>query len=151
MRTPLRTTATAALAAAVTVLAAVSTAAAKPPAKPPERAAKPAAVAPDAAAAARASRIAKQGSALGSYYDAASGEQVVVAGPGSRLSESRVDRAVGAPARLERRGISKASVDAIRAQIAERDFSPAAKDTATRAASTSRLARWSSRPTRPPR
>jgi hypothetical protein len=128
MRTPLRTTTTAALAAAVAVLAGVSTAAAKPPVKPAERAARPAAVAPDAAAAARASRIAKQGSALGSYYDPASGEQVVVAGSGSRLSESQVDRAVGAPARLERRGIAKSTVDTIRAQVADRDFSASAKN-----------------------
>src|SRR3954451_1438964 len=128
MRSPLRTpTTTAALAAAVTLLAGVSTAAADPQVKPTQRAA-PAAAAPDAAAAARASRIARQTSALGSYYDAARGEQVVVAGTGTRLTESKVDRAVGAPARLERRRIAKATVDAIRAAVAERQFSPAAKN-----------------------
>ena len=118
---------TAAAIAAVMLVAGVSTAAAKSEdVKPTERAAR-GGVAPDAAAAARASKIAKQTSALGSYYDSASGEQVVVAGAGSRLSESKVDQAVGARARLERRSISRATVEAIRDQVAKREFSPSAK------------------------
>jgi hypothetical protein len=128
MRTRPHTVTAAAIAAAFTLLAGVSSAAAAQPAapKPSERAAQ-GAVAPDAAAAARASRIAKKSSALGSYYDAASGEQVVVAGAGSSLSESVVDRVVGAPARLERRRISKSTVDAIKDEVAEREFSPSAE------------------------
>jgi hypothetical protein len=118
---------TAAIAAAVTLFAGVATAAAQPdPPKPTARAA-PAAPAPDAAAAARASRLAQNASALGSYYDQATGQQVVVVGPGSRLSQSQLAQAVGAPARIERRSISNATVDAIRNQVAERGFSPAAK------------------------
>ena len=94
--------------------------------KPPETAT-PRAVAPDAAAAARAAEIAKETSALGSYYDKDSGEQVVVAGRKSRLTEAAVDRAVGAPARLERLTITGATVDAIRDKLAARKFSPSAK------------------------
>jgi hypothetical protein len=128
VRTSTHTITAAAITAAVTLFAGASAAGAKPPdgGKPTGRAA-PRGVAPDAAAASRASKIAKDGAALGSYYDSARGELVVVAGAGSGLSESKVDRAVGAPARLERQDISKATVDAVRDQVAEREFSPSAK------------------------
>jgi hypothetical protein len=121
MTTP-RITLTTAL-AVVAMLASAGTALAQKPAEP----AAPRVVAPDAAAAARASKVADKTSALGSYYDADSGEQVVVAGRKSRLTEAAVDKAVGAPARLERLTITGATVDAIRDKLVARDFSPAAK------------------------
>ena len=121
-----RLTLTTAAVAAVAVLASASTALAAEAQKPAQTAA-PRAVAPDAAAAARASKIAKTTSALGSYYDTDSGEQVVVAGRKSRLTEAAVDKAVGAPARLERLTITGATVDAIKDELAARDFSPSAK------------------------
>ena len=125
MTTP-RLTLTTAAVAAVTALACASTAVAAEAQKPAQTAA-PRAVAPDAAAAARASEIAKTTSALGSYYDSDSGEQVVVTGRKSRLTEAAVDKAVGAPARLERLTITGATVDAIKDELAARDFSPSAK------------------------
>ena len=121
-----RLTLTTAAVAAVAVLASASTAVAAEAQKPAQTAA-PRAVAPDAAAAARASKIAKTTSALGSYYDTDSGEQVVVAGRKSRLTEAAVDKAVGAPARLERLTITAATVDAIKDELAARDFSPSAR------------------------
>ena len=121
MTTPRITLTTAAV--AVAVLASASTAFAQKPAEP----AAPATVAPDAAAAAQAAKVAKTTAALGSYYDKDTGEQVVVAGRKSRLTEAAVDKAVGAPARLERLTITGATVDAIRDKLTARDFSPSAK------------------------
>ena len=95
-------------------------------AKPQPAKARSAAVAPDAAAA-RASKVAKANNALGSYYDAARKEQVVVTSAGSKLTEASVDRAVGAKARVERRGIAKATVDTIQDRVSKRAWSPAAK------------------------
>ena len=91
------------------------------------RAGGPAAIAPDAAAA-RASKVAKANDALGAYYDAARKEQVVVTSAGSKLTEASVDRAVGAKARVERRGIAKATVDTIQDRVSKRTWSPAAKN-----------------------
>ena len=79
--------------------------------------------APDADVAAAAARIAKEGSALGSFWDAERGELVVVAGPDSGLGEAEVEKLTRVPARLERRDITRKTVDAIREQIAERAFS----------------------------
>ena len=95
-------------------------------AKPQPAQPRSAAVAPDAAAA-RASKVATANRALGSYYDAARKEQVVVTSAGSKLTEATVDRAVGAKARVERRGIAKATVDTIQDRVSKRAWSPAAK------------------------
>jgi hypothetical protein len=96
-------------------------------AKPQSAKGRSAAVAPDAAAA-RASTVAKANHALGSYYDAARKEQVVVTSAGSKLTEASVDRAVGAKARVERRAIAKATVDTIQDRVSKRAWSPAAKN-----------------------
>ncbi|MDX6398962.1 MAG: hypothetical protein QOJ43_2370 [Gaiellaceae bacterium] len=97
----------------------------KQPAKPPSSG--PGAIAPDAAAA-RASRLATANHALGSYYDAARNEQVVVASAGSKLTEASVDRAVGADARLVRRNITSATVDTIQERVSKRAWSPQARN-----------------------
>jgi hypothetical protein len=123
MRTSSALITTAAVAAVSLVAGAGSAHAAS--AKPAPKATS--APAPDAAAA-RASRLAAANGALGSYYDAARKEQVVVASAGSKLSNATVDRAVGAPARLERHSIAKATADAIQDRLSKRAWSPAAKN-----------------------
>jgi hypothetical protein len=80
------------------------------------------------AAAARAQKYAAAKSALGAYYDAARGEQVVVTGAGTSVSEAAVERAVGAPARVEHRRISATTVKSIQDQVARRAFSAKAKN-----------------------
>src|SRR5215213_7261758 len=118
---------TAAAVGAVTLLTGAGAAHAQAPKAKSVAPTGPAAVAPDAAAA-RASRLATANHALGSYYDAARKEQVVVSGPGSKLTEATVDRAVGAKARLVRRSITKATVDTIQDRVSKRAWSPAAKN-----------------------
>ena len=122
MRTPPSLITTAAV-AAVTLLTGAGAAHAED--KPAT--AKSPAPAPDAAAA-RASKVAKANDALGSYYDAARKEQVVVTSAGSKLTEASVDRAVGAKARVVRRSITKATVDTIQDRVGKRAWSPAAKN-----------------------
>ena len=51
----------------------------------------------------------------------------MVTSAGSKLTEASVDRAVGAKARVERRGIAKATVDTIQDRVSKRAWSPAAK------------------------
>src|SRR4051794_12021046 len=113
--------------AAVTLLSGAGAAHAATPAKKPAATPRSAAVAPDAAAA-RASSFAAAHGALGAYYDAARKQSVVVTSAQSSLTDAAVDRAVGANARVERRGIAKATVDAIQDTVAKRSFSPAARD-----------------------
>lgn len=126
MRTPIPSAVTAAI-AAVTLVCGVSTAAASDdPVKPTGRSAKKAS-APDADAAAAAQRIAKDGSALGSYWDPDRGEMVVVVGPDSDIGEAEAQKLVGGPSRLERLEIARKTVDAIREQLAMREFSPEAE------------------------
>jgi hypothetical protein len=126
MRTPSTLLTTAAV-AAVSVLAGAGSAHAAAAKPSPSKAAGPAAVAPDAAAA-RASRFAASHAALGSYYDSARKEQVVVTSAGSKLTEASVDRAVGAKARVVRRNITKAAVSSIQDRVSKRAWSPAAKN-----------------------
>jgi hypothetical protein len=82
--------------------------------------------APDADASAAAARIDAQGSALGSYWDPDKAELVVVVGPDSDIAEPEAEKLVGGPYRLERLKIAKKTVDAIREQIAGREFAPEA-------------------------
>lgn len=126
MRTPTTIAITAAI-AAVTFVSGVSTAAAGDDPVKPTRRSVAKAPAHDAAAAAAADRIAKEGSALGSYWDPDRGELVVVVGPDSPIGEAEAEKLVGGPSRLERREIAKKTVDAIREQIAGRRFSPDAE------------------------
>src|SRR3954447_3686369 len=81
--------------------------------------------APDAAAV-RATKFARAHGALGAYYDAARKRSVVVTDARSGVTEAAVDRAVGASARVERRAITKTTVDAIQDPVAKRSFSAAA-------------------------
>lgn len=82
--------------------------------------------APDADASAAAARIDEQGSALGSYWDPDKAELVVVVGPDSEIGEAEAEKLVGGRYRLERLKIAKKTVDAIREEIAGRDFAPEA-------------------------
>jgi hypothetical protein len=125
MRTPSSLTISAAVAAVTLLTGAGAAQAAAPPTKKPAPASSAHAVAPDAAAA-RASRFAASHHALGAYYDAARKQAVVVTSAGSSLTTAAVDRAIGAKARVERRGIANATVDAIQASVAKRSWSPAA-------------------------
>ena len=126
MRTPTTIAVTAAL-AAVTLVSGVSTAAANEDFVKPAGRAVAEASAPDAEVAAAADRIAKESSALGSYWDSERREMVVVVGPDSEIGEAEVEKLVGGSARLERREIARKTVDAIREQIAGREFSPEAE------------------------
>jgi hypothetical protein len=119
MRTPL----TVAAVAAVTLLAGVGTAQAAKPS--PARATD--SVAPDVAGA-KATRFAASHGALGAYFDAARNQQVVVTGAGKRISDASADAAIGASARVERRGISKTTVDAIQDTVSKRSFSANARN-----------------------
>jgi hypothetical protein len=121
MRTPLTLTMAV---AAVTLLAGVGTAQAAD-SKPTPAKTRSASVAPDVAGV-KATKFAASHSALGAYYDVARGQQVVVTGAGTSISDATVDAAVGAPARVERRSISKATVDAIQDTVSKRSFSPQA-------------------------
>ena len=125
MRLPISIAVTAAI-AAVTLVSGVSTAAAAKT-RQADRPRGREASAPDAEAAAAAERIAKEGSALGSYWDPDRAELVVVVGPDSEIGEAEVEKLVAGPARLERLDIAKKTVDAIREQIAAREFSPEAE------------------------
>ena len=125
MRTP-RTIAVTAAIAAVTLVSGASTAAASEDLKPTGRSVANA-PAPDAEVAAAADRIETEGSALGSYWNPDRGELVVVVGPDSDIGEAEAEKLVGGPSRLERRDIAKKTVDAIREQIAGREFSPEAE------------------------
>jgi hypothetical protein len=115
MKTNLTTIGSAAVAA--TMLLAGSAHAAGKPAQP-----KSAAPSLDAAGA-KVSRYAEAHGALGSYYDAATKRFVVVASAGSALTRAR-----SAPAAIRTRAVSKATVDALQKRIAERAWSPAAKN-----------------------
>lgn len=83
---------------------------------------------PSDAPAARAARFAATHSALGSYFDAVTGEQVVVVPRRSAVTGSRVARIVGTRSRVERRGISVATVKSIQRRVAGRAFDAAAGD-----------------------
>src|SRR5215203_349517 len=120
MRSPITLITTTAVGVALIAAGAAQAAEEKP--VPPSG---PAAQAPDAAAA-KAARFARDHGALGAYYDQARGAHVVVVGTKSALTEAAVDKAVGDSARLERRSISKATVDAIQDKVAKRAFSAAA-------------------------
>src|SRR4051812_787659 len=123
---PLSTlTSTAALAAVALSTGAGAAHTAAPPTHKPAPAGSANSVAPDAAAA-RATKFAAAHGALGAYYDAARKQAVVVTSASSSLTTAAVDRAIGAKARVERRGIAKATVDAIQASVAKRSWSPAA-------------------------
>ncbi len=87
----------------------------------------PEATAPDAQIAAAAARVDREGTALGSYWDGERRELVVVVGPDSDIGKAEVEKLVEGPARLEQREIAKKTVDAIREQIAGRQFSPEAE------------------------
>jgi hypothetical protein len=82
--------------------------------------------APDADVSAAAARIDEQGSALGSYWDPDKAELVVVVGPDSDIGEAEAEKLVGGRYRLEHQKIAKKTVDAIREQIAGREFAPEA-------------------------
>ena len=82
--------------------------------------------APDADASAAAARIDEQGSALGSYWDPDKAQLVVVVGPDSDIGEAEAEKLVGGAYRLERLKIARKEVDAIREQIAGREFAPEA-------------------------
>jgi hypothetical protein len=82
--------------------------------------------APDADVSAAAARIDEQGSALGSYWDPDKAELVVVVGPDSDIGEAEAEKLVGGRYRLERQKIAKKTVDAIREEIAGREFAPEA-------------------------
>ena len=82
--------------------------------------------APDADASAAAARIDEQGSALGSYWDPDKAELVVVVVPDSDIGEAEAEKLVGGPFRLERLQIARKTADAIREQIAGREFAPEA-------------------------
>jgi hypothetical protein len=105
----------------------VSPAVAIDPAAKPDDHAVAESPASDADGAAAARRIEKEGSALGSYFDEAAGEMVVVVGPEGGLGEDEARKLAGGPARLVRLEISKETVAAIRERIAAREFSPEAE------------------------
>src|SRR3954452_6425173 len=110
-----------ALITAVALISGVSTAAAAEDIKPTSReAAKLRAV--DADASAAAARIEAEGTALGSYWDPERAELVVVVGPDSDIGEAEAEKLVGGPFRLERLEIENKTADAIREEIAGRDF-----------------------------
>jgi hypothetical protein len=79
------------------------------------------------AAATRVSQFADARNALGSYYDEATKQFVVVVSPGSTLRATQVFQAVGASSRVETRSISKATVSAVQDRIAQRAFHPSAQ------------------------
>ncbi len=111
--------------AAVTLAFGASTAAAQE-AKPTAReAAKEPAV--DAGAAVAAARIEEEGSALGSYWDPERRELVVVVGPDSTIGEAEAEKLAGEPVRFEKQEIAKKEADAIREQIAGREFGESAQ------------------------
>jgi hypothetical protein len=124
MRTP-ATIAVAAAIAAATLISGVTTAAADELVKPADRAVAKA-PAYDADVAAAAERIDSEGSALGSYWDPSRGELVIAVGPDSNLGDAEAQKLAGSPSRLQRLDIDKKTVDAIREQIAGREFSPEA-------------------------
>jgi hypothetical protein len=110
-----------ALITAVALISGVSTAAAAEDIKPTSReAAKLRAV--DADASAAAARIEQEGTALGSYWDPERAELVVVVGPDSDIGEAEAEKLVGGPFRLERLKIENKTADAIREEIAGREF-----------------------------
>ena len=114
----------------VTLASGVSTAAVQENVKPTGRAVADGPASDDELSAA-ARRIAdegpEEGSALGSYYDEASGELVVAVGPESSLTQADVEKLAGVPARLEHRDITKETADTIRERIGGREFSPDAE------------------------
>src|SRR4051794_5652918 len=120
MRPQAAITATA-LITAVALISGVSTAGAAEDIKPTSRAAAklPAA---DADASAAAARIEAEGTALGSYWDPERAELVVVVGPDSDIGEAEAEKLVGGPFRLERLNIENKTADAIREEIAGREF-----------------------------
>ena len=111
--------------AAVTLAFGASTAAAQEFKPTAREAAKEPAV--DAGAAAAAARIEEEGSALGSYWDPERRELVVVVGPDSTIGEAEAEKLAGEPVRLEKQAIAKKEADAIREQIAAREFGEGAQ------------------------
>jgi hypothetical protein len=111
---------------AVTLIWSVGTAGAAEPVKPTSResAKLPA---PDADVSAAAARIDKEGTALGSYWDPDEAQLVVVVGPDSDIGEAEAAKLVGGPFRLERLKIAKKTAEAIREEIAGREFGPDAQ------------------------
>lgn len=97
---------------------------ADPPPTPGDAAARRAAAVEQAGQ--RASTLAESRGALGSYYDEASDQHVVVVSRGSKLAGADVSRAIGAAARVEQRDISKAKVDNFQSRVAQRAFHPEA-------------------------
>lgn len=76
----------------------------------------------------RASRFAESRAALGSYYDAARNQHVIVAPAGSRMDEAEASREVGAPTRVEERNITKGEVERFQSTVAGRAFHGEAKN-----------------------
>jgi hypothetical protein len=116
----------AALITAAALISGVSTAAAAEQIKPTTREAAKL-PAPDADVSAAAARIDAEGSALGSYWDPDRAELVVAVGPDSNIGEAEAEKLVGGPFRLERLEIAKKTADAIREEIAGREFGPDAQ------------------------
>jgi hypothetical protein len=115
----------AALITAAALLVGAGTAAAADDSKPVTReASKLPAV--DADAAAAAARIDEEGTALGSYWDSERGELVVVVGPDSDIGEAEAEKLVQGPFRFQKLEIAKKTADAIREEIAGREFAPEA-------------------------
>ena len=70
----------------------------------------------------KASKFAESKGALGSYYDGAKDQHVVVVSRGSKVNVAEASRAIGAAARIEERDIAKAAVDKFQAEVAGRSF-----------------------------
>ncbi|HWH00152.1 MAG TPA: hypothetical protein VNV66_12710 [Pilimelia sp.] len=119
--------------AAFGLLAPASPASAAPPKPPPAAPAKPSAadvqrLDTEAALQALNARAAKK-SALGTYYDAATGQAVVAvpkSGAGSGLAPTDV-AVPGLSVRVEKRNVTKATLDRIQSRITQRAWHPQAK------------------------
>ena len=81
----------------------------------------------DAQAAAAAARFEEEGSSLGSYWDPERRELVVVVGPDGNIGEAEAEKLAEGPVRLEKLAIAKKEADAIREQIAAREFGEGAE------------------------
>jgi hypothetical protein len=79
------------------------------------------------AAAARANEVATAHSALGTYYDPATKELVVVVGPKSDITTTDAELAIGAAVRVEQRDITPETVAAIQDRLASRSFADEAE------------------------
>jgi hypothetical protein len=77
----------------------------------------------------RLNQLAKANSAIGSYFDPSTSQFVVIipaSGPGSSVTAADFV-GVSARVRVEKRSITRPTIDAILARIAERSWHPAAK------------------------